>query len=70
MTLHKENAHIISDPVEIIDGSGNATIVLSECTNLYIEDVLLSSRSKMNLLNFRDVLRNGYHIDTVNEILK
>ena len=28
---------------------------------------MFSSRSKRNLLSFRDIRRNGYHIETTNE---
>ena len=46
VTLRKTNVHTISGPVEIIDGSRNATIVLSNGTNLHIENALLNDRSK------------------------
>ena len=36
-------------------------------TKLNIEDALYSSRSKRNLLSFKDIRRNGYHIETKNE---
>ena len=43
MTLRKANVHTISGPVEMIDGFGNATIMLSNDTILHIEDALLNT---------------------------
>ncbi|XP_017982368.1 PREDICTED: uncharacterized protein LOC108663281 [Theobroma cacao] len=54
-------------PVGIIDGLGNATIVLPNGTTLHIEDALLSSRSKKNLLSYKDVRRTGHHLETIDE---
>ncbi|KAK6152021.1 hypothetical protein DH2020_014656 [Rehmannia glutinosa] len=65
--LCKAQVTTISGPVEIIDGSGNATVVLPNGTILNIENALLSSRSKRNLLSFNDVRDNGYHLETLNE---
>ena len=49
----KENVNTISGPVETIKGSENAMIILPNCTTLYLEDALLSNRSKRNLLTFK-----------------
>ena len=51
----------------MIDGSENGTIMLSNGTTLHIEDALLSTKTKRNLLSFKDVCRNGYHLDTINK---
>ena len=67
LTLHKANVQTISSSIEIIDCSGKATIILSNGTTLYFEDTLLSNRSKKNLLSFKDVRRNGYHLEIINE---
>ena len=67
MTLRKTHVHTISGPIPIIDGFGNATIVLQKGTILHIENAFLSSRSKRNLLSFKDVCRNGYHVETIYE---
>ena len=66
LTLCKANVHIISGLVEIIYGSGDVTITLTNDSILDIEDALLSSRLKRNLLSFKDVFQNGYHLETVN----
>ena len=68
MTLRKANVHTISGPVEMIDGSGNATIMLPNGTILHIEDALLSIKTKRNLFSFKDVRRNGYNLETIIEV--
>ena len=40
--------------------------MLPNGTTLYLEDALLSSKSKINLFNFQDVRQNGYHPETLN----
>ena len=41
--------------------------MLSNGTRFHINDVLYSSKSTRNLLSFKDIRRNGYHIETLNE---
>ncbi|KAK6153158.1 hypothetical protein DH2020_012797 [Rehmannia glutinosa] len=65
--LCKAQVTTISGPIEIIDGSGNATLMLLNGAILQIENALLSSRSKRNLLSFKDVRDNGYHLETLND---
>ena len=36
-------------------------------TRLHINDSLYSSKSTRNLLSFKDIHKNGYHIKTMNE---
>ena len=67
LKLRKTHVHTISGPNPIIDGFSNATIVFPKCTILHIENAFLSSRSKRNLLSFKDVRRNGYHVETIYE---
>ncbi|OMP03727.1 Integrase, catalytic core [Corchorus capsularis] len=70
VTLCKANVNTISGPANIIDGYGNATIFLPNGTILHLEDELLSGRSRRNLLSYKDVRRNGYHLETLNELNK
>ncbi|XP_012842190.1 PREDICTED: uncharacterized protein LOC105962428 [Erythranthe guttata] len=67
VTLCKAQVKTIAGSAEIIDGSGNATIVLPNGTTLHIENALISGRSNKNLLSFKDVRRNGYHLETLVE---
>ena len=50
----------------MIKGFGKATIILPKRTKLQIEDALYSNKSSRNLLSFKDIRRNGYHIETMN----
>ena len=65
-TLAQSNVHTISGPVNLIKGSVKATIILPKGTKLKIEDALYSNKSSRNLLSFKDIRRNGYHIETMN----
>ena len=64
----KANVTTISGNSKLIEGSGRAIIFLPKGTKLIIEDALFSSRSPRNLLSFKDIRRNGYHIETINEM--
>ncbi|XP_073153898.1 uncharacterized protein [Henckelia pumila] len=52
---------------KIIEGYGKAKIILPNDTSIYIENALYASKSSRNLLSFKDIRRNGYHIETLNE---
>ena len=65
-TLSQSNVHTILGFVNLIKGSGKATIILPKGTKLQIEDALYSNKYSRNLLNFKDIRRNGYHIETMN----
>ena len=67
LTLRKTNVHTVSSPIEIINDSVNATIMLPNGATFHIENALLSTRSKRNLLRFKDVRRNGYQLETIYE---
>ena len=57
----------ISGTSNLIEGSGRVNIVLPNGTRFHINDALYSRKSKRNLLSFKDIRRNGYHIETMNE---
>jgi hypothetical protein len=61
------HVNIISDISNLIEGSGRAYILLHEGTKLIINDALYSSKFRRNLLSFKDIRRNGYHIETMTE---
>ena len=65
-TLAQSNVHTISGHVDLIKGSGRATVILPKGTKFQIEDALHSNKSSRNLLSFKDIRRNGYHIETMN----
>ena len=41
--------------------------MLPNGTRLHIDDVLYSRKSTRNLLSFKDIRKNGYHIETMHE---
>ena len=61
------NVNTISGTTKIIEGSRRANILLYGGTNLHIENALYSSNSQRNLLSFKDIRLNGYHLETSNE---
>ncbi|KAB2097154.1 hypothetical protein ERO13_A01G145638v2, partial [Gossypium hirsutum] len=65
----KNYAHIntISDSSKLIEGSVRAIILLPKDTKFVIDNALFSIKSKRNLLIFKDIRINGYHIETMNE---
>ena len=67
LTLIKANVSTISGTTNLVEGSGRTNITLPNGTTFHINDVLYSSKSKRNLLCFKDIRRNGYHIETMNE---
>ena len=42
-------------------------ILLPNDTKICISDALYSSRSRRNLLSFKDIRCNGYHIETISD---
>ena len=67
LSLSKTYANTILGSSNLIEGFGRANIMLPRETKLYIDDTLYSSKSRRNLLSFKDIRHNGYHIETNNE---
>ncbi|GAV90144.1 hypothetical protein CFOL_v3_33553, partial [Cephalotus follicularis] len=63
----KANVGTISGMSDLIESSGMASFVLSNGTQMSITNALYSTKSRRNLLSFKDIRRNGYHIETTNE---
>ncbi|GAV80438.1 hypothetical protein CFOL_v3_23899, partial [Cephalotus follicularis] len=63
----KANVGTISDTSDLIEGSGMASFVLSNGKQMRITDALYSTKSRRNLVSFKDIRRNGYHIETTND---
>ncbi|KAJ0575449.1 putative RNA-directed DNA polymerase [Helianthus annuus] len=57
----------ISGVCDLIEGSGRASIILPSGTKLIINDALYSSKSRRNLLSFKSIRQNGYHLKTTSE---
>ena len=67
ISLVKSNVNTISGPVDLVQGSEIATIILPRGTKIHINDAFYSAKSKRNLLSFKNIRRNGYHIETMND---
>jgi len=62
-----QNVSTIFCTINIIECSTRATILLPRGTRLHIKNVYYSPKSNRNLLSFKDIHLNGYHIETNNE---
>ena len=67
MTLIKANVSTISITTNLVEGSRRTNIMLPNGTRFHINDALYSSKSIRNLLSFKKICRNGYHIENMNE---
>ncbi|KAG8475739.1 hypothetical protein CXB51_032489 [Gossypium anomalum] len=67
LIMKEESVSTISGSTTIIEGSGRATIILPRGTKIEIINALYSPKSQRNLLSFKDIRQNGYHIETLNE---
>ena len=68
-TLTKKEGNImtIAGRDALIVGSGQATITLPMGTQITIEDTLLYPDSTRTLLSYRDIRKNGFHVETHEE---
>ena len=67
LILIKANVSTISGTINLVEGFGRANIMLPNGTRFHINDALYSRKSKRNLLSFKYIRRNVYHIETMNE---
>ena len=67
LTMVKADVTTISGTTKLIEGYGKAQIILPNGTKLVINDALYSSKSRRNLISFKDVRQNGYHLETMTE---
>nr|KYP43614.1 hypothetical protein KK1_034945 [Cajanus cajan] len=58
---------MLYDTTNIIEGSRKANILLLKDTKLHIKNALYFSKSYRNLLSFKDIRLNDFHIETNNE---
>ena len=67
LTKREGNVLTIAGRNALIVGSGRAIITLPMGTQIVIEDALLYPDSTRTLLSFRDIGRNGIHVETREE---
>lgn len=63
----ERNVSIISGSADLIDGFRRAIMLLVNGTILFIPNALHSARSKRNLLSFKYISINEYHIEFLNK---
>ncbi|CAN1314424.1 hypothetical protein LINPERPRIM_LOCUS29329 [Linum perenne] len=67
LVMREANVSTISGSTNLIEGSGRANVLLHGGTKMHIEVALYSTKSCRNLLSYKDIRRNGYHIETMEE---
>jgi len=67
LTMKEASVTIVTGSAKIIEGFGRANIAMPMGTKLEIVEALYSPKSQRNLLSFKDICRNGYHIETISE---
>ena len=67
LTLTSGNVSTISGTSNLIESSRRANIMLPKGTRFHINDALYSSKSIRNFLSFKDIRKNGHHIETMND---
>jgi hypothetical protein len=67
LILNKVSVNTISSSSNLIEGSERANIILPKGTKLCIDDALYSSKSRRNLISFKDIRLNDFYVETTNE---
>ncbi|XP_059284821.1 uncharacterized protein LOC132038113 [Lycium ferocissimum] len=67
LVMKRAYVNTISGSTKLIEGSGKATLLLPGGTILAINNALYCSKSRRNLLSFKVIRQNGYHVETANE---
>ncbi|CAN1330864.1 hypothetical protein LINPERPRIM_LOCUS35118 [Linum perenne] len=63
LVKREANVSTIFGSTNLIEGSGRANVLLHGGTKMHIEDALYSTKSCRNLLSYKDIRRNRYHIE-------
>ena len=64
--MGKINVTTIFGRTNMIEGFGRAIVILPKGTKLIINNAIFSPKSKRNLLSFKYICENGYHIQLMN----
>jgi hypothetical protein len=67
LILNKASVNTISGSSNLIKVSRRANVILPKGTKFCIDDALHFSKSRRNLISFKDIFLNGYHVETTNE---
>ena len=66
LTLTKVNVSTILGTTNLVESLRKVNLMLPNGTRFHINDVLYSRKFRRNLLSFKYIHRNGYHIETMN----
>src|SRR5690606_30375782 len=67
LTLNSANISTIAGISSLIEGHGQATVMLPMGTQLEISNALFSPSSMRSLLSFKDIRMTGLHVETLDE---
>ena len=67
LIIDENYVNTIFNSIKLIECSKRANINLPKGTQISINDALLSTKSQRNLLNFKGIWQNKYHIEIVNK---
>jgi len=67
LTKQSANVHTIAGVASLIEGHGQAYVLMPNGTHLEIKNALYSPSSKRSLLSFKDIRLNGFHLETWGE---
>jgi len=65
--MMKVKVNTISGSIDLIESSRRANIMLPNRTRFIIDNALFSTKSRRNLLSFKDIRLHGYHIEIAND---
>jgi hypothetical protein len=69
LILNKASVNTMSDSSNLVKGFGRANIILSKEKKNCINDALYYSKFRRNLISFKDIRLNGYHVETMNVVM-
>jgi Reverse transcriptase (RNA-dependent DNA polymerase)/GAG-pre-integrase domain/Integrase core domain len=61
------NVNTVAGVSKLIEGSGKACVVLPKGTMIKMNDALYSSKTRRNLISFKDLRLCGFHVETTTE---
>jgi hypothetical protein len=67
LILNKASVNTISGSSNLIEGSGRTNIILSKEKKNELTMLCILLNLEENLISFKDIRLNGYHVETTNE---
>lgn len=62
--MSEADVYTLSCGTELIESSGGDNIILAGQTQSTVNNALFYTRSQRNIITFKDIHHNGYHIET------